>query len=304
VANTALDHKPRVAAASLRVLLADLIDYAGLFPPAALSMDAAVESYSRYLASEDAWALARFVVPVSRLGEFEAARARCARDHLVWRLSALLGPDLQGEVAAIRQFNDRNQSAAQVDAVEAKAATAADMQTVMAALPPGISVFFEVPPDLGLTVLPAIRTTGAHAKIRTGGVTADMFPTPRTVAGFIQQCASCGVAFKATAGLHHPLRCTKPLTYEANAPVGVMHGFLNVFLAAALVLNGASVAVLNHTLENQDARAFDFSDDGVRFSDWFLTTGQLETARRTFAVSFGSCSFEEPLADLRELGLL
>jgi hypothetical protein len=83
-----------------------------------------------------------------------------------------------------------------------------------------------------------------------------------------------------------------------------MHGFLNVFLAAALVLNGASVAVLNHTLENQDARAFDFSDDGVRFSDWFLTTGQLETARRTFAVSFGSCSFEEPLADLRELGLL
>jgi len=304
VANTALDPKRRTVAASLRVLLADLIDYAGLFPPAGLSMDAAVENYSHYLASEDAWALARFVVPVSRLSEFEAVRAKCARDHGVWRLSVLLGPDAEREATTIREFNDRNASVAKVDAVEAKAATEEDVQRVIVSMPREMSAFFEVPPNLAPTLLPAIREVKAQAKFRTGGVTPDMFPAPSTVAAFIHQCASHEVGFKATAGLHHPLRCTKPLTYEANAPAGVMHGFLNVVLAAALALNGTSEPGLTRTIEIQDARAFDFSDDGVRSRDWFLTTEQLEIARRTFSVSFGSCSFEEPLADLRELGLL
>jgi hypothetical protein len=304
VANTALDPNRRFVAASLRVLLTDLIDYAGLFPPAAVSMDPAVENYSRYLTSEDEWALARFVVPMSRLSEFEAARDKCTRNHSVWQLSGLLGSDVEGESAAIRQFNDRNSSVTKIDAVESKAATQEDVRRVIVSIPRGVSVFFEVRPDLASTLLPVIREAGAQAKLRTGGVTPDLFPAPGTVSCFIHQCASARVGFKATAGLHHPLRCTKPLTYETNAPTGVMHGFLNVFFAAALALNGASEAALTRTLENQDAGAFDFTDDGVRFRDWFLTTGQLETARRTFAVSFGSCSFEEPLTDLRELGLL
>jgi hypothetical protein len=304
VTNTALDSNRRTAAASLRVLLADLIDYAGLFPPAGLSMDAAVENYSRYLASADSWALARFVVPVSRLEEFEAARAKCVESHSIWRVSALLGPEAEADAAEIRRFNDHNQQSTAIDAVDAKAASEADIQRIAGFVPSRVAVFFELHPDIVPKLLPTVKAVNAKAKIRTGGVTPDMFPAPAAVAGFIRECARVEVAFKATAGLHHPLRCMKPLTYEANAPKGIMHGFLNVFVAAALALRGEGQQALSEALESRDARAFEFSDEGVRFHDSFVATQQLESMRRTFAISFGSCSFEEPMADLRELGLL
>lgn len=301
---TALNLKRRTVTASLRSLLSELIDYAGLFPPAGLPMDAAVEGYSRYLVSGDGWALARFVVPVRRLEEFEAAQAKCTERHSVWRVSALLGPEAEADAAAISKFNDRNRLSAVIDAVETKAISEAEIHQVTALVPSGMSVFFELPPDLAPKLLPSIKAVDAKAKIRTGGVTPDMCPTPAAVAGFIRQCVLYGVAFKATAGLHHPLRCMKPLTYEPNAPKGTMHGFLNVFVAAALALRGEAPKALSETLESQDARAFEFSEEGVRFRDWFVPTQQLESMRQTFAISFGSCSFEEPLADLRELGLL
>jgi hypothetical protein len=83
-----------------------------------------------------------------------------------------------------------------------------------------------------------------------------------------------------------------------------MHGFLNVFLAAALARQGASEATLTHILGTEHLLPLEFNDAGVHGDGWFVSTEQLEASRRSFAVSFGSCSFEEPLADLRELGLL
>ncbi len=50
---------------ALRPLLSGLIDYAGLFPPAAVSMADAVANYAAYRTSADAWALGRFVLPVT-----------------------------------------------------------------------------------------------------------------------------------------------------------------------------------------------------------------------------------------------
>ncbi len=304
MANTALDPNRRTIAASLRVLLSDLVDYAGLFPPAGLSMDAAVQNYSRYLASEDAWALGRFVLPVSRFGEFEEARTKLVEDRRVWRVSALLGADPDSDIAAIGEFNLRNRVTAHVDAIEAKASSGADVGRIQAHLPDGITAYIEVSPERAPEILSFIKAAGVRAKLRTGGVKPDMFPSPAAVAGFLHECARLEVAFKATAGLHHPLRCTKPLTYETNAPTGVMHGFLNVFLAAALAMQGASESTVARVLENREAGAFRFDDQGVHFQEWTVSLEHLATARRTFAISFGSCSFEEPLADLRELGLL
>ena len=58
---------------ALAVLLDGLIDYAGLFPPAALSMPAAVAAYARYVIGTDRAMLGRFVVPAARLADFTAA---------------------------------------------------------------------------------------------------------------------------------------------------------------------------------------------------------------------------------------
>jgi hypothetical protein len=145
------------------------------------------------------------------------------------------------------------------------------------------------------SVLPELKRRGLRAKIRTGGITEDAFPSAETVAAFLRACKAAGVAFKATAGLHHPLRCVRPLTYEPNAAVGTMHGFVNVFLAAALVDDAEAI------LLERDPAVFAFSDEGARWRDRFIPIDALGEMR-TFAISFGSCSFEEPIDDLKELG--
>ena len=235
---------------SLRVLLEGLIDYAGLFPPAALTMQDAVRNYARYREGEHAWALGKFVVPQDRLSEVPAE----------FPLS-ILG----------------------VDEVKTD-----DLDSVK----PG--AFVEI---TDTSILPELKRRGLRAKIRTGGITEEAFPAPEAVAAFIRACKREGVAFKATAGLHHPLRCVKPLTYEPNAAVGTMHGFLNVFLAAAMTDDAERI------LKETDASAFNFDDEGASWRDRRVTVAELK-AMREFATSFGSCSFEEPINDLRDLGWL
>lgn len=251
---------------SLEVLLDGLIDYAGLFPPAALSMQDAVRNYARYREERFSRALGRFVVPLERVGEVPEE----------FPLS-ILGIDE-------RQFGDASH--------EVKAASREEVEQ-LGAMANGRTVYVEIV-DLGL--LDTIARLGLRAKIRTGGVTADAFPTPEKIAAFIRAARAHRVAFKATAGLHHPLRCVRPLTYEPAAPTGTMHGFLNVFLAAALPEEADEV------LQTSDPSEFGFDDEGVSWRGLRVTTDALAAMRREFAISFGSCSFEEPIDDLRALG--
>ena len=143
-----------------------------------------------------------------------------------------------------------------------------------------------------------------RAKIRTGGVTADAIPTVAQVARFIRRSVERGVSFKATAGLHHPLRAEYPLTYEAGAERGTMFGFLNVFLATVLARAGGSEQQVAALLEERDPAAFTFSDEHIVWRGRSLPHDALRHARGAGIASFGSCSFREPVADLRTLGLL
>src|SRR5690625_2031956 len=62
--------------------------------------------------------------------------------------------------------------------------------------------------------------------IRAGGLSAELFPSPSDTARFIRTCLEYEIPFKATAGLHHPIRHYRP---EMDV---MMHGFLNVMAAA------------------------------------------------------------------------
>lgn len=252
---------------SLRVLLESLIDYAGLFPPAKLPMDEAVRNYLRYRESEHSFALGRFVVPAAKMDEVPRNVP----------LSVL---------ADVGAFPPREQT------LEVKASTAEEIRRIDAG---GRTIYVEL---TDVSLLPLLKERGLRAKIRTGGVTADAFPPAGFVATFLRGCRDAGVAFKATAGLHHPLRCVKPLTYEPDAPTGTMHGFVNVFLAAALLDHAEEI------LRDDDASSFAWDDKGVSWRGHQVPVDELARVRRGFAISFGSCSFEEPIADLRELGWL
>lgn len=289
--------------AALRSLLTESVDYAGLFPPASLSMAAAVEEYTAHRREPAAWMLGRFVLPAARLDEWE----RTARPHTQdapWRL-AILAPAADGALAAtIAEFNGRNRGHAIIDSAEVRAGRIDDVPDARA-LGDGVTIYVEVPvaedPD---RMLQEVARRGVRAKIRTGGVTADAFPTVAQVARFIRRAVERGVSFKATAGLHHPLRAEYALTYDVGGERGTMFGFLNIFLATALARAGGSEQQVAALLQERDAGALIFSDEHVEWRGRSLPHDALRHARGAGIASFGSCSFREPVADLRTLGYL
>jgi hypothetical protein len=294
------------ATPTLHTLLAGLIDYAGLFPPASLSMAEAVANYASYLEGPDAWALGRFVVPVARLDEMaaDAARYTGARAQ-PWRLSALAGEDLADDAARIRTFNAAHAGRLLVDVVELRAPNGKAIDAAARAFSPECVVYLELPLDDDSRPLhELVRRAGARAKARTGGTSAAAFPDAPQLARFIARCARLGIPFKATAGLHHPLRGEYRLTYAADAPTGTMFGFLNVCLAAAFALTGFDEPTLVQVLEERDPSAIGFWDRTVRWRDRQISFAHVTGARASLALAFGSCSFREPLDDLHRLGLL
>lgn len=289
--------------ATLRSLLAESVDYAGLFPPAALDMAAAVEEYASHRRDPAAWMLGRFVLPASRLEEWERSAAPHTADA-PWRLS-LLAPVAEAALATtIAGFNARHAGRAVVDSAELRASGVADIPPA-GALGPGVTIYVELPmgddPD---SLLESVAKRGVRAKIRTGGVTADAIPPVRQVARFIRRTVQWGVSFKATAGLHHPLRAEYALTYDAGSPRGTMFGFLNVFLATALARAGGSEEQVTALLDERDPASLTLSDEHIAWRGRLLPHDALRHARGAGIASFGSCSFREPVADLRMLGFL
>ncbi len=300
---------------TLRDLLTNLIDYAGLFPPAAMDMATAARNYAAYRRSETSWMLGRFICPVARLEEFEREAAEfLPRDVETgwWKLSALVGENLEADLARINSFNRRHiigeQAAVMIDTIEIKASTIAEIEAAMRVMHPTLACYIEIPiandPQVLADLIKAIADNGARAKVRTGGVTADAFPSLPSLARFINACADAAVPFKATAGLHHPLRSVNRLTYQPDSATAMMHGFLNVFLAAAFAQNGMDIDRLAELLEEKSPEAFQFDSNGVTWRNEKIARGQLQNARNLFAIAFGSCSFEEPIEDLRRINLL
>jgi hypothetical protein len=291
---------------ALHALLHTIVDYAGLFPPAALSMKDAVENYASYRRDARAWMLGRYIVQASRLDEMASAMVAIGEDRGEhhWRISVLIGEDMAGDVARIAEFNQASHGAL-VDAVEVKASSVAAIAGIAAAIPRELKTYVEIPiAEDPRALIGAIAEQKLRAKIRTGGVVPEAIPAVEEVARFIRECYTVGVGFKATAGLHHPLRSARALTYQENSPRGVMHGFLNVFLAATFQYNGLTRGDAVEILQSTSLDGVSFGEDGVGWKDYRVTLGEIATIRRRFAIAFGSCSFREPVDDLIQLGLL
>jgi hypothetical protein len=247
----------------LKALLTNLIDYAGLYPPAALPLRIVLERYRGFLASPDAWILNRLVLPLSKVRE--------APIENNWRITVLV-EDEPGPLPR------------QVETLEVK-------------LPHRLSLPTYCEAPIG-------QIADAFIKVRAGGLTPEAVPGADAIADFLCEAAARRLPFKATAGLHHPLRSLRPLTYEQDSPQAMMHGFLNFFLAAAFAWHGTKQGVILEILNETEPGAFVFGERAVQWGGHKLSTQQIAEARRDFAHSFGSCSFEEPVTDLRALDLL
>lgn len=301
----------RVTPASLRALLANIIDYAGLFPPAALELPAVVRNYSTYLSCDNAWMLGRLIVPVAKLDEVETlTNGLLPKDESgePWCISALVksaaDADIVPAMDIISAFNQKHRETAHglamVETIELRAESADQIDAALDHIPDEIFPFFEIPAENDPRgVIAAMAGSDAGAKLRTGGMSPDAYPTPEQVARFLTSCVAAHVPFKATAGLHHPLR-------HRNKSVGADEfGFLNVFVAACLLgTDSIRREALLQLLQEQSIDAFVFDDDGIAWRDVRVATADIDDCRAMGAISFGSCSFDEPREDLRALKLM
>jgi hypothetical protein len=280
---------------AVETLIAGLFDYAGLYPPASLDMQTAVRNYLQYSESAQRGALGRFVVSVDRIDEVRSAAGASFSEmklSLLVAADADLGPvsELLSEPGGVT--------------LECKANQVADIERVCAQLPAHTECYFEIPMAAGEELLDAIKANGARAKLRMGGVVAEAFPAAKSITVMLQALAERHLAFKATAGLHHPIRSRHPFTYASNSAAGTMHGFLNLAFAATLLHFGGTAGEALHILEEEDPGAWRVSSDAIQCRAFRWTIDQLREMREQFFISIGSCSFEEPMRDLELLGWL
>ena len=307
--------------ASVRAFLAQIIDYAGLFPPAKLPLDEALRNYLHYRkASPHRWMLGRFVCPTTRLQEL-LTLAKAHEDASLLTVTALgqqstgaseFLPQLEADIQTIQNTRQAWGQESLIETLEFALPKGAAIEALTAQMTlvedrlqrANLRGFLEVPFTASwrgdvekLCAACAHRSLGL--KLRCGGVTAAAFPSVEQVAFFIDRCRSANLLWKATAGLHHPRG-----HWDESLQVW-HHGFVNVFgaglLAQALPLSAADMCEI---LADRAWQHFRFDADRFAWKDWACTTAQIAEFRASSATSFGSCSFEEPCADLTALGLV
>lgn len=287
-------------------LLRHIVDYAGLYPPSQLPMEEAVANYAQYRTGPDQDMLGPFVVGVDRVEEMlAAAEDQGLSFRPAWPVSLLMVGD-RGEAAArLRELTD-DEARLEVVALEARASSPSEIAALRESFGEEVPLYVEVP--WSEEPRPWVEQAAHHrarGKIRCGGIEASMIPPVEAVGRFLRACIDAELAFKATAGLHHPVRAEHPLTYEKDPPRATMHGYLNVFISALLYRCGEIEApVVDEVLADEDPASFILEPDAVGWRDQRVDAAGVARLRPHFATGFGSCSFREPVDDLKKLEML
>jgi hypothetical protein len=257
--------------------------------------------------------LSAFVLPIDKFGDTTRFVSQFDKHHPL-RVSALgaktesaanFQAELKNASEAIGSFQQQHGDAVSVAQLEmvlpkdVDLAKLTDVANVLAGLK--VQAFWETPAESAeqtIALLARAKNPSFGYKLRTGGVIADAFPSSVQIARAILASTKHHVPIKFTAGLHHPVRQFRD---EVKTE---MHGFLNVIGAGVLSAEHHwDEAQTVDMLENQSAKSFEFHDTVFAWRDWEITLDRIK-ARRKFITSFGSCSFDEPREDLRQLGVL
>ena len=309
-----------MSSSAIDTLLSSVIDYAGTFPPASLELRLATAGYARAFACDAAWLLGRFVLAAGSLDRFvppaleptTAAGRPAELTPTPWPISVVVPsmpdtalPAHEDLASRVAGFNDRWQGRAQIVAIEYPAVNDVALDRLADAYDHTLESFIEVRygPDCRRRVC-AIGARGLFLKLRAGGVARTAFPSVDELTDALCGCAEAGVTLKATAGLHHAVRGSYPMTAEPLADTATMHGFLNVLFAAALAYRGASRSTIVSALAETDWKAFSFTRDQLAWRGHPVDRDELSRFRRRCFRAFGSCSFDDPVRELRTAGLL
>tara|TARA_B100000953_G_scaffold265178_2_gene232704 strand:- start:3119 stop:4126 length:1008 start_codon:yes stop_codon:yes gene_type:complete len=330
---------------SLQKFMNGLIDYAGLFPPAKLPLDKAINEYISHLNQENKWMLGRFIIPISQLNDLEEFIPKF--DNIGTLRLSVLGSQTssdkeflqqtKSEISVINEYRKKHAKKISIEVIETKLPSNSPSKKVMSDIVellnsnnlehyhefpelPYVGINYSTDEDEGdwdskinptIEMISSLKNTGI--KLRCGGIVKEAFPSVEQVAAMIQNCSIFQVPLKFTAGLHHPLR------HHSNEYNTEMHGFINMFSASIFATNFPTpeskqekfrmFILLSHMIDCQNDSDFEFLDEKLvwnvsddRDSKFEITKETIEKSRSNSAISFGSCSFQEPIDDLTQLG--
>lgn len=227
-----------------------------------------------------------------------------------WEIGVILDADPGEGVAAAQTFHAEMQPAATITSVEAKplgstpesiSALVGTLVSIQPEVVPFVEVSQEQPfGDQIKTVANALRDLGhvGGVKIRCGGLDASLFPDPGTVASFILEATNAKLPFKATAGLHQPIR---HYVEELNV---WRHGFVNLLVAAAVAEAGYGIETVSAVIAETDAEAFAISAAFITWRELSIPGPAVRRVRTSGFVAYGSCDFFEPVEALASLSFL
>ncbi|OIR14786.1 MAG: hypothetical protein BEU04_02625 [Marine Group III euryarchaeote CG-Bathy1] len=293
-----------------------LIDYAGLFPPSELPFDDAISNYKLYFSSSDSWILNRFICPISKLNNLLPHLSDFTAEKPL-HLSVLLTGNFQDdtyinkfheELSTIKTFEDQYGDVCKIKSLEAKIDTQNNnlndilniLSTSIKSLDNSVEIFLEPIITDFSTISNQISTSNIkniQLKLRCGGIVPEAFPSSKTIASALSFCKKNNVKLKFTAGLHHPIR-------HFDEEIGTkMHGFVNVFGSALLFYTGIiDETNLIEALEDENPHNFAFKNTSFSWKNNSLPVNAIVDLREEALLSYGSCSFNEPRDDLKDLG--
>src|SRR5690348_6506442 len=272
-------------------LFTGLFDDAAIFPPGNTPLAEAVDAHIAHRAAPHSAFVGPLVVAHKDLDELGGIVAATPERPSAGRLDVAVTvslPELADCVQAVAQIPQMR-----LAALEIALPASSQSQEVIATLRPAplphldAQVFVEIPLDARQEPLLAVLSgTEYLAKFRTGGIRAELYPDETELARSVLAAIRAGVAFKATAGLHHAFRNTDPITgFE-------QHGFLNLLAATGVALAGGTMDELAQILADRDSEHISAH---IR---------ALHPRVRAAFRSFGTCSIAEPVSELAAHGLV
>lgn len=316
-------------ALSLKNFTHKIIDYAGLFPPASLELAQAFHNFIFYSQGESKWMLNKFIIPAARLNELSELMAGMKIEGTIpfsvlssgGNTIADFNKTFDADIESMKAFVSLHGELVSIDAVETRVPKEIieqehedDMLDLMIsvsdklekALGKTVPVFYEAALNENheTIIIRVVETIAAlnkscGFKLRTGGTEPSAFPSAEVIAFAIISCCEFAVPMKCTAGLHHPIK------HYNDGVKSDMHGFFNIFGAGILAYtNDLDEMEIIEILNDEDPYEFIFSEEGFEYDEIKVTNAEIKAARENFILSYGSCSFDEPIEDLKMLELL
>lgn len=306
---------------SAKAFFLGLIDYAGLFPPAGLDLIEAVGNYRTYLDRPERWILSRFIATAAHVEQLREESLRIfTTQHplMVSLVSREPAADIVRVVAKVKESEGRvaiGSAEVVIDCNKDFAQQLSAHDSILKELDTSgshISLFYEVPPteawdsmfDQVVDAIDMARTHTARTigcKLRCGGLQPQLIPPPDRIARVLHSCANRSIPLKCTAGLHQPFRHADDLD---GKPV-MTHGYFNVFFAGLVAnVQRASFEELVSIVSEADVVDAVFSDEGISWLGRTIATEEIQRVREERVISYGSCSFEEPIEAAAALGWL